>query len=134
MRNQGLAKWIFVGNLLMSAGLLSVSATAFTRQPPAILSVERLNIVDAVGHVLLALAARMLVTAPGPVRGSLNRERMRVRARIEGTPRLIVGSEDRVAKVELRDLAGRVRLRLLVDSGGVGRLVFLDSTGNQTTI
>src|SRR6266849_1706149 len=236
MRNQGVAKWIFVGNLLMFAGLLSVSATAFTRQPPAILSVERLNIVDAVGHVLLvlsngarlpgasfagkeypqsfvgrgksagmiflneagdevggliyegerrdstyrafghlsfdqwkqnqvvavqyqdngatrsaglqvwdrptdvpselqfALAERMLATAPGPVRDSLNRERLRVRARIEGTPRLFVGSEDRVAKVELRDLAGRVRLRLLVDSSGVGRLVFLDSTGNQPTI
>ena len=49
--------------------------------------------------------------APGPVRDSLNRERLRVRTHVEGTPRLFAGSEDCVVKVERRDSAGRVRLR-----------------------
>ena len=79
-----------------------------------------------------ALAERALAAPAGPVRDSLNRERLRVRDRVEGTPRLFAGSENRVAKVELRDTAGRVRLRLLVDSTGSGRLVFLDSAGHTT--
>jgi hypothetical protein len=46
---------------------------------------------------------------------------------------MFIGSEDRVAKVELRDMAGRVRLRLIVDSTGSGRLIFLDSAGRRTS-
>ena len=79
-----------------------------------------------------ALAEQMQALPPGPVRDSVNAERLRVRARVEGTPRMFVGSENRVAKVELRDAVGRVRLRLLVDSTGTGRLVFLDSAGKTT--
>jgi hypothetical protein len=79
-----------------------------------------------------ALAEQLRGMPAGPARDSVNQERLRVRARVEGTPRMFVGSEDRVAKVELRDMAGRVRLRLLVDSAGAGRLIFLDSTGRRT--
>ena len=79
-----------------------------------------------------ALAEQLRGMPAGPARDSVNQERLRVRARVEGTPRMFVGSEDRVAKVELRDMAGRVRLRLLVDSTGAGRLIFLDSTGRRT--
>lgn len=78
------------------------------------------------------LAEQMRAMPAGAARDSVNRERLAVRAKVEGTPRLFLGSEDRVAKVELRDTAGRVRLRLLVDSTGAGRLVFLDSAGRQT--
>lgn len=78
------------------------------------------------------LAEEMRAMPAGPARDSVNRERLAVRAKVEGTPRLFLGSENRIAKVELRDEAGRVRLRLLVDSTGAGRLVFLDSTGKQT--
>ena len=81
-----------------------------------------------------ALAQRMLSTPPGPLRDSLDRERTRVRHQVEGTARMFVGSENRVAKVELRDMQGRVRLRLLVDSAGSSRLVFLDSAGRATAI
>jgi hypothetical protein len=79
-----------------------------------------------------ALAEQLRGMPAGPARDSVNQERLRVRARVEGTPRMFVGSEDRVAKVELRDMAGRVRLRLLVDSTGAGRLIFFDSTGRRT--
>lgn len=81
-----------------------------------------------------ALAEEMRAMPPGPARDSVNRERLAVRARVEGTPRMFIGSEDRVAKVELRDTAGRVRLRMLVDSSGMGRLVFLDSIGRQVAV
>lgn len=78
------------------------------------------------------LAEQMRAMPAGAARDSVNRERLAVRAKVEGTPRLFLGSEDRVAKVELRDTAGRVRLRLLVDSSGAGRVVFLDSAGRET--
>ncbi len=79
-----------------------------------------------------ALAEQMRAMPPGPARDSVNRERLAVRARVEGTPRMFIGSEDRIAKVELRDDTGRVRLRLLVDSTGAGRLIFLDAAGRHT--
>lgn len=87
---------------------------------------------DAPLQVQFALAEQMLAAPPGPVRDSLNRERLAARGRVAGTLRMFAGSEDRVAKVELRDTQGRARLRLLVDSGGAGRLVFLDSAGRAT--
>lgn len=78
------------------------------------------------------LAMQMRRMPPGPARDSVDRERLRVRALVQGTPRMFLGSEDRVAKIEMRDVAGRVRLRLLVDSTGAGRIAFLDSTGRTT--
>ncbi len=78
-----------------------------------------------------SLAARMQA-ASGATRDSLNQERLRVRARVAGAPRLFLGSEDRVAKLELRDVAGRVRAQLFVDATGVARLAFLDSLGRTT--
>jgi len=81
-----------------------------------------------------ALAETMRAMPPGPARDSVNRERLAVRAKVEGTPRMFIGSEDRVAKVELRDESGRVRLRMLVDSTGAGRLVFLDAAGRETAV
>lgn len=79
-----------------------------------------------------ALAEQMRGMPQGPARDSVNQERRRVRALVEGTERVFVGSEDRVAQVELRDQRGRVRLRMVVDSSGMGRLIFLDSLGRQT--
>lgn len=81
-----------------------------------------------------ALAEQMQSMPRGAARDSVNAERLRVRARVAGTPRMFIGSEDRVAKVEMRDAAGRVRLRMLVDSTGTGRLVFLDSAGRVTAV
>lgn len=80
------------------------------------------------------LAERVLATPAGPLRDSLNRERLRVRERVQGAPRLFLGSEDRIAKLELRDEQGRVRIRLVVDSAGSGRLAFLDNQGRITAV
>src|SRR5688500_8532788 len=77
-----------------------------------------------------ALAQRMLATPAGPLRDSLNAERLRVRAQVEGASRLFLGSDDRVAALELKDGAGRTRVRLSVDSAGAAQLVFLDSAGS----
>lgn len=234
MRRDELTKWMFAANITMFAGLVTMTVAGFARQQPAVLTVERLNVVDSTGRLALVLSngarlpggtfggkeypqsfvgrgksagmiffnevgdevggliyeggrrdstyrafghlsfdqwqqnqvvavqyqdngatrsagvrvwdrptnaplerqfmlAEQLRGMPaGPARDSVNQERLRVRARVEGTPRMFVGSEDRVAKVELRDMAGRVRLRLLVDSAGAGRLIFLDSTGRRT--
>jgi hypothetical protein len=225
---------MFVGNLIMFAGLATMTVTGFGRQQPTVLTVERLNIVDSAGRLALvlangarlpggtfagkeypqsftgrgksagmiffneagdevggliyegarqdssyrafghlsfdqwqqnqvvavqymdnglarsaglrvwdrptdvpleaqfALAERMLAAPPGPLRDSLNRERLRVRDRVTGAPRMFVGSENRVAKVELRDGQGRVRLRMAVDSTGAAHLIFLDSAGRAT--
>lgn len=79
-----------------------------------------------------ALARQMRATSPGPQRDSLNRERLRVRELVQGAPRLFLGSEDRTAKLELRDPTGRVRARLLVDTAGTGHLEFLDQAGRVT--
>lgn len=63
-------------------------------------------------------------------RDSLRRATAAARARGEsGTERLFVGSQDRSAKIELRDRQGRVRARLVVDSLNAARLEFLDADG-----
>ncbi|MGD8495831.1 MAG: hypothetical protein PVF05_06535 [Gemmatimonadales bacterium] len=46
-----------------------------------------------------------------------------------GVERLFVGSQDRVAQVQIRDTRGRVRARLLVDENDAPRLEFLDADG-----
>lgn len=89
---------------------------------------------DAPLEEQFALAERVLATPPGPVRDSLNRERLRVRERVQGNLRLFLGSEERVATLELRDADGRVRIRLSVDSAGAARLAFLDSEGRTTAV
>lgn len=233
MRNQSLAKWVFAGNVAMFLLLAAMLITGFTRQQPAVLTVERLNIVDSTGKLALVLsngrrlpggmfhgkeyppefvgrghsagmifyneagdevggliyegapkdslyrafghlsfdqwqqnqvvavqylddgksrsagvrvwdrptapleeqfssAERALAAPAGPLKDSLMRINAAARARVRGSPRLFLGSEDRIAKLELRDAKGRVRVRLLVDSLGVGRLVFLDSAGRTS--
>ncbi|MEW5918419.1 MAG: hypothetical protein AB1762_18605 [Gemmatimonadota bacterium] len=77
-----------------------------------------------------ALAAQVTNAPAGPVRDSLERQRLLARNRVQGTARLFLGSEDRMAKLELRDTQGRVRVRLAVDSLGVARLAFLDARGS----
>jgi len=79
-----------------------------------------------------ALAQQMMSAPAGSERDSLDRERRRVRDLVQGAPRLFLGSEDRVAKLELRDAQGRIRARFSVDSLGAARLTFLDETGKTT--
>jgi hypothetical protein len=80
-----------------------------------------------------ALAQKLLSLPPGALRDSINQERLRVRAQVEGKQRLFIGSQDKVAKLELCDTNGRLRVRLFVDSAGVARLEFLDASGRVTT-
>ncbi len=81
-----------------------------------------------------ALAQRTLATPAGPLRDSLDAERRRVRAKVAGTQRLFLGSDDRVAGLELKDGAGRTRVKLSVDSAGTARLVFLDAEGKTQAV
>lgn len=80
------------------------------------------------------LARRMLEAPAGAIRDSLNQERLLVRERVQGTPRLFLGSDNRTAGLELRDADGRVRVRLFVDSAGTAQLVFLDRAGRVTAV
>jgi hypothetical protein len=89
---------------------------------------------DAPLEEQFALARQMSAMGPGPARDSVNEERLRARERVQGSPRLFLGSADRVAVLELRDPEGRVRVRLAVDSTGVGRLAFLDEAGRTTAV
>jgi hypothetical protein len=236
MHAQAISRWMFAGNVVMFVALLLTLTGRLTPRQPAVLSVERLDIVDSAGHPGLvlangarlpgavfagkeyppawvgrgrsagmiffneagdevggliyegasrdssyrafghlsfdqwkqnqvvamqyqddgasrsagvrvwdrptdgpledqfAMAERVQATAAGPVRDSLNRELARVRTRVSGTPRLFLGSEDRTARLELRDAQGIVRVRLVVDSAGVGRLAFLDAAGRPTAV
>lgn len=81
-----------------------------------------------------ALAQRMLETPAGPLRDSLDAERRRVRTEVEGKQRLFLGSDDRVAALELKDGMGRTRVKLSVDSAGTARLVFLDAEGKTAAV
>lgn len=74
-------------------------------------------------------AAARFLAAPAGARDSLRREMAAARARVAGTQRIFVGSQNRTASVELRDPSGRVRVTLAVDSAGVARLEFLDADG-----
>jgi hypothetical protein len=89
---------------------------------------------DAPLETQFLLAERMLKTAPGPARETIDRERRQARDRVAGTPRLFVGSQDKVAKVELRDALGHVRARLAVDAAGAAHLEFLDEAGKTTAV
>jgi len=80
-----------------------------------------------------ALAQQWLTMPSGPARDSVDRERLRARKRVEGKQRVFIGSQDRVAKVELCDAEGRLRARLFVDSLGTSRLEFLDGNGKVTS-
>ena len=81
-----------------------------------------------------ALAERVAAAPPGPERDALDRERLRVREQVAGTPRLFVGSQDKVAKIELRDGEGHIRVRLAVDAAGAAHLEFLDGAGRTVAI
>ena len=53
--------------------------------------------------------------------------------RAEGPRRITVARmKDQSAAVELSDLQGKPRLRLVVDRGGAPRVDFLDATGRVT--
>jgi hypothetical protein len=81
-----------------------------------------------------ALAQRMLQTPAGPLRDSLDAERRRARTEVEGKQRLFLGSDDRVAALELKDGMGRTRVKLSVDSAGTARLEFLDADGKTAAV
>jgi len=57
---------------------------------------------------------------------------MRLDAASEGQLRTFLGSANRVAALELRDVNGNVRIRLSVDTAGTARLAFLDTLGRVT--
>src|SRR5438034_11145340 len=61
MHNHAIAKWNFVGNIVLSLTLATLLLGGFKAQQPAVLSVERLNIVDSAGHLALVIsnAARL---------------------------------------------------------------------------
>ena len=65
-----------------------------------------------------------LATATGEARAALE-------AKLQGVaaPRVFVGSANETAQVQLRDRAGRERLRLLVDPQGGARIEFVDESG-----
>lgn len=50
-----------------------------------------------------------------------------------GGERLFVGSKDEIPQILLKDSKGRVRVRLLIDSGDEPALEFLDGSGKVTT-
>ena len=89
---------------------------------------------DAPLEEQFAIAQRVAATPPGPERDALERERLRVRQKVAGAPRLFVGSQDKVSKVELSDPEGHVRVRLAVDGAGAAHLEFLDASGRTTAI
>jgi hypothetical protein len=74
--------------------------------------------------------AALFLDADSATRDSLRRAGVEARQRGEfGVQRLFVGSQNRTAQVQLRDVDGRVRARLFVDSTDVARLEFLDAEG-----
>ncbi len=83
-------------------------------------------------ELLAVLGQRVGTTPAGPVRDSLRREYMRLDAASEGQLRTFLGSANRVAALELRDVNGNVRIRLSVDTAGTARLAFLDTLGRVT--
>ncbi|MDT7856761.1 hypothetical protein RQM47_08925 [Rubrivirga sp. S365] len=56
-------------------------------------------------------------------------EAMRDAGGLDAPQRVFVGSENRTAEVRLQDTQGRPRIRLIVDSLDVARLVILDADG-----
>lgn len=78
--------------------------------------------------------AERLRSAQPDERAALLEEQRAAAARGDnGAQRVFVGSQDRVAKVELMDPSGRTRLRLRVDGGDGARLEFLDAEGRVTS-
>ena len=56
MRSHALAKWSLAGNVVMFVALAVLLVTGFRPQQPAVLTVERLNIVDSTGRLALVLS------------------------------------------------------------------------------
>ena len=81
----------------------------------------------AIASIIDMLEARSRAT--GAARDSIDRA-IRATPGIEKSAHLIfLGSENRTATLLLRDIAGRPRIRLSVDSANVARLEFLSETG-----
>ena len=56
MRSHALAKWSLAGNVVMFVALAMLLVTGFRPQQAAVLTVERLNIVDSTGRLALVLS------------------------------------------------------------------------------
>jgi hypothetical protein len=80
------------------------------------------------------LAAERFMAATGRARDSLRDVMNEARKRVAGTQRVFVGSQDQSASIELRDPAGNVRVKLVVDSLGVAQLQFLNERGGVTAV
>ena len=232
MHSPAVTKWVFAGNIIMFLALTGILLGGFKPQQPAVISVERINIVDSAGHLALVLSnaarlpgitvsgkeyvrprgrlgsagmifyneagdevggliikggpgapsdtsrafghlsfdqwkqnqvvalqyldngtnrsaglrvwdrptgkpaellaslgQRIGMTPVGPVQDSLRREYIRMDADAAGQLRTFLGSANGVAALELRDVNGKVRIRLSVDTTGIARLAFLDTLG-----
>jgi hypothetical protein len=82
----------------------------------------------------LDLGLARMETESYAVRDSLRAEHQKLReAGALGVERLFLGSRDEEAQLEMRDAAGRVRLRLIVDAENDARLEFLDPEGRVTS-
>ena len=67
--------------------------------------------------------------ATGATRDSIDRAKRATPGMEKSAHRIFLGSENRIATLLLRDVAGRPRIRLFVDSANVARLEFLNETG-----
>jgi hypothetical protein len=81
----------------------------------------------AMSSIIDMLQARAKAT--GAVRDSIDRVIRATPGMDKSAHRIFLGSENRNATLLLRDVAGRPRVRLYVDSANVARLEFLNETG-----
>lgn len=81
----------------------------------------------SIARILEVVDARARAT--GAARDSIERIIEGWRAEGLSAHRIFLGSADRTATLLMRDVEGRPRIRLYVDSTDVARLEFLDSTG-----
>lgn len=91
-----------------------------------------LNVWDRSPDVAIASIIDMLEArsnATGAARDSIDRAIRATPGIEQSAHRIFLGSENRNATLLLRDVAGRPRIRLSVDSANVARLEFLDETG-----
>jgi hypothetical protein len=91
-----------------------------------------LNVWDRSPDVAISSIIDMLETrsrATGAARDSIDRAIRATPGMEKSAHRIFLGSDNRTATLLLRDVAGRPRVRLYVDSANVARLEFLNETG-----
>ena len=81
----------------------------------------------AISSIIDMVEARSRAT--GPARDSIDRAIRATPGMEKSAHRIFLGSENRNATLLLRDVAGRPRVRLYVDSANVARLEFLNESG-----